>query len=851
MLGTAAASLAASLMLTTGANAQQSTTTANGDLELQEVVVTATRQAQGISVHDVPLTITAITSQEMQQEGLKRVEDLAREVPGLQISGSNSGAGGGGGIAGSYSASVQVAIRGITSTVGGAAPTTGIYVDDVPLQLRAGGGAGGTALPLLFDLARVEVLKGPQGTLYGGSSEGGTVRFITEQPSFDHDAFATQVEGSKTEHGNGNYEYGLSAGAPLISNILAVHVSGIFRHDGGYLDHVSQFTGDTLATDTNDANHEAVHAVADLKITDQFTASFSFLWQYEDYSDTDNYWLNMPQYQATTGPGATLHTYGPYNMFGPFRTGSNTNVGQNFYTSDAQLSPVLSPHSQSMSLPSFTLDYHPEWFDVKNVMSYNRTRDHSYFNAGFTDLEGQAGGTFGPNNQLPAGSPFVANLPVYSSYINGLSDIGTETEELRISSAPSDSPLTWVGGVFLARNNETSATVLTANFADAQAALIKGISQSNPPIVNLDIPGNSNEIQKAAFGQIDYLFVERLKATLGVRYSTDTVSYRDFIGGALFGFPPGVLFPSTKGSLDSHATTPKFGLQYIVDPSTNFYATVAQGYRPGGFNGTLSPQCTAAGEKLGIITPGPNASSTFAAFKEDKLWSYEAGGKFRPFDGRASINASLFYIDWTKVQTPIGSALVCGSSPAINAGTEKSEGGEIDASVVVLPGLTTTLRGTYTNAHFSQGVTVAGVNLINDGDRVPYSPRLQGDLAAEYRFPLGNLKAFVRGDWAYQSDVVTGTGPGTPGFAPDQHSLPPTEFGNIRLGVDYDKMEVSLFVNNVTDSEKLLFRGGFAGGPGPVNCFNAACTAYRAFEEGGTAATYRPRTVGLDFNYRY
>lgn len=855
LIGTAAASL----MLSTGVNAQQSTTTAasgsgaSSDLELQEVVVTATRQAEGVAVHDVPLTVTAVTGQEMQSEGLKRVEDLAREVPALLISGSNSGAGGGGGIAGSYSSSVQVAIRGITSSVGGAAPTTGIYIDDIPLQLRAGGGAGGEALPLLFDLARVEVLKGPQGTLYGGSSEGGTVRFITEQPNFDRDAFAAQAEGSKTEgSNNGGYEYGLSAGAPLIDDRLAVHVSGLFRHDSGYLNHISQFTGDTLASDTNDANHEAIHAIVDLKVTDQFLVSASYLWQYEDYADTDNYWLNMPQYQATTGPGATLHTYGPYGMFGPFNSGSNTNVGQNFYTSDAQIAPILQPHSQSMNLPSLTLDWHPDWFDVKSVTSYNRTRDNSHFNAGFTDLEGQAGGTFGPNNQLPAGSPYVANLPVYSSLINGLSNIGTTTEELRFSSASANSPLSWVGGVFYALSNETSGTVLTANFADAQAALINGISQSHPPIINLDIPGNSNETQKAIFGQIDYLFFDHLKATVGLRYSQDELSYVNFIGGALFGFPPGLIVPSEIGKLSSSATTPKFGLQYIVDPNTNYYVTVSQGYRPGGLNGVLSPQCTAAAERLGIVSASsPNPSNAFATFADDKLWSYEAGGKFKPWGGRASINASVFYIDWSKVQTPIGDALVCGNSPAINAGTEISEGAELEASVVVVSGLTTTLRAGYTNAHYTDALKLGPVTLIDEGDRAPYSPRVQGDLAVEYRFPVANYKAFVRGDWSYQSDVVTGPGPGTPGYAPDQNSLPSAGFGNARVGVDIEKMEVSAFVNNFTNSEDLLFRGGFAGGPGPVNCANAACTSYRAFEEGGTAATYRPRTIGLDFNYRY
>src|SRR5580692_8729248 len=186
---------------------------------LQEIVVTATRHEEGLS--KVPISVTALTQDAMDVRGIKDILDVARFTPGINI--DNSGTN-------------NIAIRGIAST--GGAGTTGIYLDDTPIQMRALAFNPDEALPKSFDMDRVEVLRGPQGTLFGAGSEGGTVRYITTQPSLTKDSIYSREEVSYTQGGDPSYEAGVAGGMPIIDGTLGVRASVWYRRDGGWIDRV-------------------------------------------------------------------------------------------------------------------------------------------------------------------------------------------------------------------------------------------------------------------------------------------------------------------------------------------------------------------------------------------------------------------------------------------------------------------------------------------------------------------------------------------------------------------------------------------------------------------------------------
>src|SRR6201994_404228 len=186
---------------------------------LAEVVVTSQRREENLS--KVPISVTAMTQADIDTKGIKDISDIARFTPGITV--DNSGTN-------------NISIRGISSS--GGAGTTGIYIDDTPIQMRALAFNPDEALPKAFDIDRVEVLRGPQGTLFGSGSEGGTVRYITTQPSLTKTSFYSRDEISFTQGGSASYEAGIAAGGPLIDGKLGVRATVWYRRDGGWIDRV-------------------------------------------------------------------------------------------------------------------------------------------------------------------------------------------------------------------------------------------------------------------------------------------------------------------------------------------------------------------------------------------------------------------------------------------------------------------------------------------------------------------------------------------------------------------------------------------------------------------------------------
>src|ERR1019366_2587164 len=269
------------LMVTTGAcaatlaGANEATTdepAAAGGLE--EITVTATRREESIS--RVPISITAISQEMLEQKGIKDFADIARFTPGVSFDSSQTN---------------QISIRGISSS--GGSGTTGIYIDDTPIQVRNLGFNSDDTLVKLFDLDRVEVLRGPQGTLFGAGSEGGTVRYITVQPSLTQTSTYGKAETSYTEGGAPSYESGVAAGIPVIDGVFGVRVSAWYRRDGGWIDRIDPTTLEVVDKNANSDGTAVLRLAALWQPNEAIRVTPSILYQNSQRNDVTIYW---PEY---------------------------------------------------------------------------------------------------------------------------------------------------------------------------------------------------------------------------------------------------------------------------------------------------------------------------------------------------------------------------------------------------------------------------------------------------------------------------------------------------------------------------------------------------------------------------
>ena len=260
-----------------GASAQAQTATtadvpaADTSGGLEEIVVTATRRAESLS--KVPISVMAMSQDDMDVRGIKDFQDIARFTPGVSIDNSGTNA---------------ISIRGISSS--GGAGTTGIYLDDTPIQMRAVGFNPDDTLPKTFDLDRVEVLRGPQGTLFGAGSEGGTVRYILTPASVSGDSTYIRAEASETQYGSPSYELGIAHGTSIIDGVLGIRASAWARYDGGWINRVDPTTGLTTEQNSNYADSQNFRIAALWKPSSNLAFSPSIIYQKNQKHDEDDYW---------------------------------------------------------------------------------------------------------------------------------------------------------------------------------------------------------------------------------------------------------------------------------------------------------------------------------------------------------------------------------------------------------------------------------------------------------------------------------------------------------------------------------------------------------------------------------
>ncbi len=711
------------LLVSTHAALAQSS---NETVELDEIIVTATRQSQ--SIIKVPVSVSALSSEAMDSRGIRDFSDIVRQTPGITIERSNT--------------TSNISVRGVNSAVGAA--TTGIYIDDVPIQIRQLGYGGGNAYPVVFDLERVEVLRGPQGTLFGAGSMGGTVRFITQQPSFSGLKVYSRGELSSTQHGAANGELGLSLTGPVVDDKLALAASAYYRRDGGFVDRISSFTGKVVDEDANRTDSYVGRLAATWQASDKIKVTPSFYYQDVKTNDSPETWEKYSNYDDSV-----------------FR-----NANQ-----------VRESGRDKFYLPAVNVSVDFDGVDLIAVGSYYDRRQE--FVQDYTTFD----------QTLFTGVNHLPYLPEQQAPSNFVVAQKNWTGEVRLQSNEPTGHWQWVVGGFYAHAEQTSIQQVVDPYLPVY---LFGQSKPVPGYSVYDQNAVSTDEQVAAFGQLTYNITDQLSAIAGLRYSHTIFKIQDIAQGFVVG--PLV---DDRGRQSENPITPKVGLNYQATPDTLLYASASRGFRVGGYNPQVGTQCGAELTSIGY----PNGRPT--NYDSDSVWSKEVGVKSR-FAGLGSIQASVYQIDWKNIQQAVG-LNSCGFQFTSNLGKARSRGFDVQVEVRPVDGLSLQAELGYTDAQFLEtvrGGPTATAPFVSKGDRVQGSPWTVS-LHGQYDFDVtGTLPAYVRTDFDYrskQTKLPPFLNPANGAIDTDLTLPPAVSVWSARIGARPGDFDVSIFVNNILD----------------------------------------------------
>jgi len=538
---------------------------APGGESLQEIVVTATKRSEDLQ--NVGLSMTALTAEQLQSKGVQQFFDYGTSIPNLSF---------GVGSADGSLASRGVALRGIQG-----ANTTGFYIDDTPVLE--------TLDPHIVDVARIEVLRGPQGTLYGAESMGGTVRIITAQPTATAFSGQTHVGMSGTEHGSLNEIVEGDVNLPLVSNVLSVRASGFYQFDSGYF---GKGLGPESAPPTS-----TLHDVGSMQY---YGGQIALRWEpVEGLAITPRV-----MYQQTAQDGAPYALNSPSNLMQ--REVFNINEGG----------------TDKWWLASFTVNYAVPFGTFVSSTAYFERK--TFETEDDTDVL-----TFDLGLPSPMQSPITRKL-----------DLRRVAQEMRFASSFSGPFQMILGGFY-------SDSTRPRDYEWTGVGLGAATGTSND--LALAFIDSRGATEYAVFGDVSYDILSNLKATVGARWFRDSATFNQYTNGLFFGGVPSIYnAPPTSET----GVTPKYLLEYQVTPDLLAYASVAKGFREGGNNIALPPGPPPGGCDQDLANLGVSASQ-FATFKSDSLWNYEVGVKSSFLDRRFTLNASGFVINWDKIQQQI------------------------------------------------------------------------------------------------------------------------------------------------------------------------------------------------------
>lgn len=713
---------------------------------LGTVTVTARRRDE--SAARVPLSLTLFTAGDLQSYNVQSFTDYATKTPNLSFTYGQGPTG--------IADARTISIRGITGqNLGGTGGATGFYIDDTPVPSSID--------PRVLDLSNIEILKGPQGTLFGEGSLGGNVRLITNQPSLSKDGLGYMAQAGITSGGGSP-----DGGGDLIGNIvlspdkLAVHVVMFANHDAGYL--TRTFPTDPASPGVSDPNLAVPRAsVGDQGAATSFGASISALLR-----ATDNFDATLRFIVQNSADKGFPATFAPLPSFTPV------------YTLDRAFN-VQAHTNDQWALPSLDLKYH--------VTGWEFAASTSYFYRHTQDVEDSTYGTQHVNEVIYG----VCCLPAQPYLWHGEHYVDQFVEEVRASFDPWHN-LRGTFGVFY--SDTRSLFSIPRIYATGLVAATVGNTVVGPwPDDLLWFQDNRfDQKDTSIFGELYYTFLDRFNLTLGARQYWlkqdsigDAGGFQDFVESSV----------ANPGSNSESGLNPKIGLSYQVTDSTMVYASASKGFRAGSETGPSAflNFCTVPGLPVEDILK----------VKSDTVWSYEVGTKVQLPNPAVLFSAAAFHIDWNNPQQQL--ALPCGSYFQVNGNKATIDGAEFDMSGHIFPSLSARFGLGYEKTDMSDPgpLVYAGVPV---GSRIAGVPAFTASAGAVYTRDLSaTMQGFMAADYSYTGDAISLI----VGGAGSQATRPGYSLVNLRFGVDFGKSEISLNIHNLTNAKPNLGDIGYVG----------------------------------------
>lgn len=731
---------------------------------VEEVVVTARKREE--TVDEVPMSIAAPTESVLRDRGAETIEDVATNVAGFTV--QNLGPG-----------QSQVAIRGVSAgqivrDQPGVKEQVGVYLDESVISLSLF-----TPDVDLFDMSRVEVLRGPQGTLFGSGSLSGTVRYISNQPRLGVSETIGEVTASSIDQG------GVGGGVKAAVNVpmgdsAAMRVAAYYTRYGGYIDAVTP--GLSIDDDVNSGDRIGARIAFQFKPTEGLTITPRLLYQEVEMDG----WNRIDVFNILANPYTTT------------RPAVRLGERQQFIQMDE-------PYTDEFLLGDVNIQYDFGPALLTSITSYTDrdvlvVRDATALTASIT------GGSIGLG-------PDIYNI---DSPLDDATTAQGLTQELRLSGG--SDRFDWVAGSFYSTTDRDYGQALTVpGFEDLSEIPTAGNFGAQRDVLYFsDLTYEFDQL--ALFGEATFAVNPRLDVTGGLRwYSFDEDRVQTFDG--IFADPG-----TTRGTTSADGFAPRVIASYKLNESTRLNAQVSKGFRLGGINDPLNvPLCTAQD----LVTFGGRD-----AWEDEVLWNYEVGSKTSFRQGRGSLHAAIFYMDIEDLQATV-TAGSCSSRLIFNVPKARTQGVELEFDMVPNDSFDFAISGSYHDSELRSTVTstddegtVSVVGGIEEGRRLPTVPEFQLSAAATYRWEMAQGRAgYFTGVYQHIGDRYTQIGDQAEGFGTvNLYSFDPNNIGgpytqdtftfdpklpaydlvNLRLGFLVSQWDVALFINNATDERAFL-----------------------------------------------
>tara|TARA_R110002096_G_scaffold29497_1_gene88691 strand:- start:4958 stop:7339 length:2382 start_codon:yes stop_codon:yes gene_type:complete len=763
---------------------------------IEEITVTATKREA--SIRDVPFSINAQTQEDIQRSGAGDLEELSRNVASLTV--QNLGPG-----------QSQVAIRGVSAgqivrDQPGVKEQVGVYLDESVISLSLF-----TPDLDLYDLNRVETLRGPQGTLFGSGSVGGTIRYITNRP--DVEDFEGSIEANLNAVTDGEVGGHLKGmiNIPLREGSSALRLVAYHTSYGGFVDARMESTG-TFRDDVNSGTRTGVRAALTFQPVDNIIITPRVVYQ---EAEADGF-ARQEVYNVYANPYTTTRT--------PIQLGERQQhllLGEKF-TDDTLLADV----EVQVGFENFDLTVIGSVLDREILVS----RDASALTGSVSiDVGLSENGILLPSN------------------LRDTTDMQQTTFEARLSSS-NDSNLQWLVGAFTSTVERDYMQRLptpgydaewdAVNGAGSSAAAANGVAPPDSPFAS-NLPYDIDQL--AVFGEVSYQFTDALSLTFGGRFYDFDETRRIQFGG-VFAAPTDQVDSTT-----SDGFTPRVLASWAMNDNITFNAQASQGFRLGGVNDPLN--VTLCNPQDEVVFGG------FQSYDDEKLWNYEAGFK-SAFDNGVTLNTAVFYSDIEDLQVTLDAGS-CSSRISFNVPDAHTQGVEFELGASPNDSLQLSLAGNFVESEFDSTVTDstgAVLGGVADGNRLASVPEFQLAATGSYYFPVswgGNSEAYVSatvhhvGDRITQpSDQLAGAGVFTSGLPFGGASgnevttvdleLDAYTIVNLSAGIDFDTWSASLYVHNAGDENANLSFNRERGGRARLAFF-----------------TNRPREIGITFRKNF